>query len=48
MRGVLIVTIYTAFMLLIMAVIILFIGVTSPINACESHIERNATIVRCQ
>jgi hypothetical protein len=39
MREFLIVTIYAAFMLLIMAVIIVFIGVTSPINACESHID---------
>jgi hypothetical protein len=47
MREFLIVTIYAAFMLFVMAAIVVFIGLTSPINACESHTDGNDNIVRC-
>ena len=47
MREFLIVTIYAAFMLMIMAVIVVFFGVTAPINACELNIDGNGNIVRC-
>jgi hypothetical protein len=47
MREFLIVTIYTAFMLFVMAAIVVFIALTSPGNACESHADANGNIVRC-
>ena len=48
MRELLIVTVYAACMLMVMAVIVAFIAVTSPINACETHMDGNGNIVRCQ
>jgi ABC-type sugar transport system permease subunit len=47
MREFLIVTTYAAFMLIVMAVIIAFIGITSPTNACERNVDGNGNIVRC-
>jgi hypothetical protein len=47
MREFLIVTIYAAFLLFVMAAVVVFIGLTSPINACESHTDANGNIVRC-
>jgi len=47
MRELIIVTIYTAFIIMIMALIFVFKGVTSS-NACNVHIDDKANVVRCQ
>ena len=46
MRELIIVTIYTAFIIMIMALIFVFKGGT-PSNACEYNIDDNANVVPC-
>ena len=46
MRELILVTIYTAFIIMIMALIFVFKGVTSS-NACEFRIDDNANVVFC-
>jgi len=48
MREFLIVTSYAAFMLFVMAAVAVYIGLTSPINACELKIDGSGNIVRCR